>query len=308
MKRFNPQKVYLEWVLTLILILPFPVCAQRAGKALSLAEGAAREQLSHKVDPSYPPIARAAQITGDVVLAVTIDAEGKVASEKAISGPAMLQQAALDAVRQWRFTPFTVNGTAVSVKTTLTIPFHLAHNGPQPTPEQEKAAQELFPLENKCRGALKAQNSDAAVGFCEQALDMSLKAGDLTSSDQLGRMDAHQLYGHALLLAGKAQEALAQEDLAVAEAHKCLTDTDEEYAMPYFWRAMAEAHLGSVDATLSDLQISEDTLRRAIIHLPEMKRPYSQYLSSILKQHASLLDQLGRPADAEKLREEAAAL
>lgn len=67
---------------------------------------------------------------------------------------------------------------------------------------------------------MKAQDPMQAVGACKQALDMSVKAGDLTSSDQLGRMDALQLYGHALLLAGRPEEALSEENRAIDESKK----------------------------------------------------------------------------------------
>jgi tetratricopeptide (TPR) repeat protein len=220
----------------------------------------------------------------------------------------MLRQAALDAVKNWQFAPFAVNGVAAPVTTTLAVPFHIEHHGPQPTADQEKAAQAWFPLSDKCRNALRAQNQEDSLNLCKQALEMSLKAGDLTSSDQLGRLDSHQLYGHALLMAGRAQEALDQENLAIAEAKKCLTDKDEEYATPFVWRAIVEANLGQGGAALADFQTAEETYRRAIAHLPDMKKIYSQNLASTLKTHAALLDSMGRTADAEKLRAEAAAL
>jgi hypothetical protein len=71
---------------------------------------------------------------------------------------------------------------------------------------------------------------------------------------------------------------------------------------------MAEARLGQADATLADLKTAEETQRRAIVHLPEMKKTYSQDLASILKTHARLLDQVGRPEEAAKLRDEANSL
>jgi tetratricopeptide (TPR) repeat protein len=194
------------------------------------------------------------------------------------------------------------------VTTTLTISFHLEHHGPQPNAEQEQAAQAWFPLSNKCRDALKAQHTEDALNLCKQALDMSLKAGDLTNSDQLGRLDSHQLYGHALLMASRAQDALEQDNLAVAEAKKCVTDKDEEYAEPFFWRAIAEAHLGDANSALGDFETAEATMHRAIINLPDMKAHYSSYLAAILKQHAALLDLMGRQDEAAKLRTEAAAL
>ncbi len=274
----------------------------------TVSEADARQHLTQKTDPLYPPIAAAARIEGDVVISVVVDTNGQVASEKVLSGPAMLQQAALDAVKKWQFAPFTADGTAMRVTTTLTIPFHLEHHGPQPTAEQEIAAQAWFSLSAKCRNVLKAQSKEDSLNLCKQALDMSFKAGDLTSSDQLARLDSYQLYGHALLMAGRAQEALDQENLAIAEAKKCLTDKDEEYASPYVWRAIAEANLGQGDAALADFQAAEETYRRAIANLPDMKKIYSQYLASTLKTHAALLDMMGRPDDAEKLRAEAAAL
>lgn len=182
----------------------------------------------------------------------------------------------------------------------------------QPSPEQQKAAQEWFPLEKKCmdavKDAIRAQAVQEAVDSCKQTLDMSMKAGDLTSSTQLSRTGSYQLYGHALLLAGKKQAALAQEYMAVDEAHKCLTDKDQEYAMPFFWRAVVEANLGQNDSALADYTVAEATHRKAIANLPDMKAHYSQTLAAILKEHAALLDTMGRTDEAAKLRAEAAAL
>jgi TonB family protein len=297
----------LQGLCALILFAQFSA-AQNNIAAKAISEADARQNISQKIDPVYPPIAAAAHIEGDVEISLLIDANGDVASEKVLSGPAMLQQAALDAVKKWHFTPFTTTDAAVPVTTTITIPFHLEHHGPQPAAEQEKAAQAWFPLSDKCRSSLRGQDAQDALEKCKQALDMSLKAGDLTSSDQLARLDAHQLYGHALLTAGRAQEALDQENLAIAEAKKCLTDTDEEYASPFVWRAIVDANLGQGDAALADFQTAEETYRRAMVHLPDMEKVYGRDLASTLRTHAALLDRMGRSTDADKLRAEAAAL
>ena len=65
---------------------------------------------------------------------------------------------------------------ATQATTKLTIPFHIDKPGEGPSLEQEKAAQALFPLEDKCRSALRAQNVQEALDFCKQALDMSFNA------------------------------------------------------------------------------------------------------------------------------------
>lgn len=294
--------------LLLALLLSHLSLAQQTTSPQSVSESVARQHLTEYPDPIYPPIAKAAGVHGDVILQIVINAMGAVIAEKVISGPAMLQQAALNIVKDWRFTPFQSGDSAVQTTTFLTIPFQIVKSGEGPTAEQEKAAQAWFPLEDKCRTALKAQNKQEAVDACKQALDMSFKAGDVTNSDKLGRLDSHQLYGHALISAGNASDALEQENLAIEEAKKCLTDTDEEYGMPFFWRAIVEANLGHADAALADFQTAEETHRKAIIHLPDMKNTYSKYLASILRTHAALLDRLGRSPEAEKLKAEAASL
>lgn len=282
--------------------------AQMSSNSYTVPESDARQHLLPHEEALYPPIAKAARVQGDVLIGLVINGGGQVASEKVVSGPSMLQQAALDAVKKWRFTPFQANGVLTQAATTLTIPFHIDKPGEGPTAEQEKAAQAWFQLSDKCRSALKAQNVQDAIDRCKEALDMSYKAGDMNSSDQLGRVESFQQYGRALVLGHKPQEAMEQENMAIQEAKKCLKETDQEFAMPFYWRAIAEANLGHTDEAVADFEFSEETHRKAIIHLPEMKGMYSKYLATILKTHAALLDQLGRSADAAKLRAEAAAL
>ncbi len=291
-----------------VLASELTVVAQPAANPHLLDEATAKKNLLEHPDPVYPPIAKAARVQGTVKIAVVIDASGKVASENVQSGPAMLQQAALDAVHKWTFTPFLLNGVPMTVSVVVSIPFQIDKPGEGPTKEQEDAAQAWIPVSDKCRKALQANSSEDSMTYCKQALDLATKAGDTNSSDQIGLMLSHQYFGHALILASKFDEALAEENTSVEESKKWLKETDQELAMPFFWRAMVEARLGQADACFADLRIAEETHRKAIVHLPEMKKTYSQTLASILKTHATLLDQVGRPEEAAKLRAEAAAL
>jgi TonB family protein len=291
--------------LTLLLVMTAPVAGQ---SPIHVEAADAQKHLAAHVDPVYPAIAKAARIQGEVEIAIVIDSDGKVASEKVVGGPPMLRQAALDAIRKWQFEPFEIRGAATSVSTTLTVTFSLEKQKDGPTADQEKAAQAWFPLSNKCRTALKEQNTQGALDHCKDALDTALRARDLTSSDQLALLDSHQSYGHALLLAGRVQDALTEEDKAVDVARAHLKETDQEYAMPFYWRAIAEARLGQAEAASADLTVAEEIHRRAIAHLPEMKKIYGQYLASILKQHATLLDEMGETEEAAKLRAEATSL
>jgi protein TonB len=81
--------------------------------------------LLSKSAPAYPPIAKAARVSGTVVLQATISKSGAIENLHVISGPAMLQQAALDAVKTWRYRPYLLNNEPVEVETTVNVIFSL---------------------------------------------------------------------------------------------------------------------------------------------------------------------------------------
>jgi TonB family protein len=92
---------------------------------LTLSSDESRKLLLSKVGVVYPPIAKAAQVSGTVVLQATISKEGAIEDLRVVSGPAMLQQSALNAVRQWRYRPYLLNNTPVEVETTINVIFAL---------------------------------------------------------------------------------------------------------------------------------------------------------------------------------------
>jgi protein TonB len=77
------------------------------------------------VPPSYPALARNQRISGDVRIDALIDANGHVTTMKVVSGPTLLHQAAMDALRQWKYQPATLNGNTVAMHLTVTIQFRL---------------------------------------------------------------------------------------------------------------------------------------------------------------------------------------
>lgn len=79
-----------------------------------------------EVQPAYPPLAREARVQGDVKIDSVIDAQGDVTNLKLVSGNPLLITAALDAVRQWKYQPTTLNGTPISVEMQVTVHFSLA--------------------------------------------------------------------------------------------------------------------------------------------------------------------------------------
>jgi protein TonB len=94
-------------------------------RSLNVSSGVADGNLLEKTMPQYPAIARAARIQGTVVLQATISKTGLIQNLKVVSGPPMLQQAAVDAVRSWRYKPYLLNGDPVDVETTISVVFNL---------------------------------------------------------------------------------------------------------------------------------------------------------------------------------------
>lgn len=90
-----------------------------------ISSGVAIGLLIHKVIPDYPPIPKTIHLEGTVVLQATISKGGAIENLRVVSGPALLQQAALDAVKQWQYKPYLLNGEPVEVETTVNVEFRL---------------------------------------------------------------------------------------------------------------------------------------------------------------------------------------
>jgi protein TonB len=82
--------------------------------------------LIHRVQPEYPLLARQARIEGAVVLQAVISRDGAIENLRVVSGHPLLVRAAADAVRQWRYRPYSLNGEAVEVETQVTVIFRLS--------------------------------------------------------------------------------------------------------------------------------------------------------------------------------------
>jgi protein TonB len=78
-----------------------------------------------KPQPFYPPQAKAARVSGPVVVEVTVDESGNVIEAHAVSGHPLLKDAAVSAARGWRFSPTKVSGEPVKIVRTITFEFSL---------------------------------------------------------------------------------------------------------------------------------------------------------------------------------------
>lgn len=92
---------------------------------LRVSSGVAEGLIKHKVNPKYPREAREQGIEGDVILRATIDTKGNITNLKVSQGDPILAAAAIDAVKDWKYRPYVLNGEPVDVDTTIKIQFHL---------------------------------------------------------------------------------------------------------------------------------------------------------------------------------------
>jgi TonB family protein len=99
--------------------------ATSANQPANLSPDIAERLLLSRVEPVYPPSAIASRVQGPVRVRVTVDAAGAVMQARVFSGPPELAQAAVDAVKQWRFRPYTTAGQAQAFRTVTTIDFKL---------------------------------------------------------------------------------------------------------------------------------------------------------------------------------------
>ena len=91
-----------------------------------VSQGVTQGLLIRKVQPNYPPLARQARIQGSVLLQAEISKDGTIENLRLISGHPMLAPAAIEAVKQWRYKPYILNGEPVEVETQITVNFTLA--------------------------------------------------------------------------------------------------------------------------------------------------------------------------------------
>ena len=88
-----------------------------------ISQGVSQGLLIKRVQPKYPPAALAIHAAGAVLIEATINKEGSVTNLKVLSGDAVLARAAVEAVRQWRYKPYYLDGAPVEIQTQITVNF-----------------------------------------------------------------------------------------------------------------------------------------------------------------------------------------
>lgn len=109
----------------LVLPAPPPPSTPAPAAPLRVGGGIAPPVKVHDAVPQYPAIAQAARVQGIVIIQATIGIDGTVVGAEVLRSVPLLDQAALEAVRQWRYTPTRLNGEPVAIVMTVTVHFRL---------------------------------------------------------------------------------------------------------------------------------------------------------------------------------------
>jgi len=186
-----------------------------------------------KAAPVYPPLARQAQVQGSVILKVQISKSGDVVNIQLVSGHPLLAPAAIDAVKQWKYKPYLLNGNPVEVETQVTLNFTLADKPapasvagdvPGPVPPGEEGGSALGNPVDQTHPAPPQRvriSSGVAQGllvtkvppqYPQEAKDQRIQGAVVmkVTVDQEGNVENIQLVSGHPLLAPPAIEAVKQ--------------------------------------------------------------------------------------------------
>jgi TonB family protein len=140
--------------------------------------GSLEKEATERAEPVYPPLARAAKVTGTVVVEVTVDQTGNVIAARAISGHALLRDAAVEAARKWKFKPAKLSGAPVQMIGPIIFKFAL-DGAQEASSKQPPPHRSISQMEQEVR-------------------------------DDPGSMQAHAGLGMEYAMAGRYDEAIAQ--------------------------------------------------------------------------------------------------
>ena len=281
------------------------------------------EIATHLVDyvaPAYPPIAQAAQVQGDVVASVEIGFDGVVRSAKILSGPAMLRQVTLDALKKWRYQPFHRGTTEIVITGDVMVRFTLRDKPEVHTPHESTAkgsysVSVTFPSSNHngepdaaiaerfdqpweaCSHGVIAHSVDVATADeCKKAAAV---ADEFTLDNRaIQRRMAYVYAATSLANVRDLKTALAYADKAV-DVVKLGHDGTSGSEAAYSIRGQIRAFLGDMEGGNRDMSIAEDFCRKGQL---------MSQLRKDLQFHAELLKRMGRPQEAQLKLDEASRL
>jgi len=309
----SPTRVFVLAAIVLLFDIPFfaqsvPGALGKNGSGMVVVQSdKAEENLINSTSPVYPALAKQAQVQGIVRLRAVISKTGTVVSVTYLSGPAMLVQAAIDAVKQWKYKPFVVEGQPADVVAEIEVPFFLGVSDAEMKVYRERH-REFKVHEDECRALLEADKYGEAEVSCLPLLALAAKLPKAQYVDQIA---ANDLYGEALLFQKKFPEALGYLKRALEIGESSYGSENPELAYLYHHAAWGYQGVGDMKKARSCYEKAETTLRKARDHAigDEFKNLYAKRLQAVLADYINLLRQIGQQdaADKAQLRADAIA-
>lgn len=290
------------WKVGLCLFLAVAAIAVAEDKPARVEPDVASRNLTKKVEPVVPPLARLTQVGGTVVVDIIIDSAGKVSSVTLISGHPMLAPAFIEAVKKWEYAPFLKDGNPIPV--VARVEWTVA--SPKYSQSQEKALKDYYPTFQTCYQLVRQGKDVEAEKKCRETVALS---DQLPDNRVLERSDSRVFLGHALYSQHKFLESIPFYEKAV-QIRKPYekSDRDADFASENASLARAYAAVGRFPE--ADMYYSQAVTiyKAAILNLPEMKSNYTARLKSDLLEYAKLKAALGQNDEASRLEAEASQL
>lgn len=291
-------QVMLKKLIILVLMTSFAF----ADSAKRVEQKVADQNLTNKVEPTVPPLAKTLGMGGTVALEITISPEGKVISVTVLSGHPMLAPAFVDAVKKWEYRPFIQDGqpTAVVTKVEWSVP------SPSRTNTEQKALKDYYPAFQTCYQVVHDGKNSDAEKKCSEAVALS---DELPANRIIERSSSRTFLAHALIAERKPDEAipLYQEALEIRKGVEH-SESDADYASEHANLARAYFLVGELDKADLLYQQSVTIFEAAIVALPTMKDNYTARLRSTLLEYAKLKNARGEVDNAKALEQKAAGL
>lgn len=266
----------------------------------------AAKHLRTKTDPAYPEMGKQLHVQGGVVLRIAISETGTVKVLGVVSGSPLLASSAIEAVRNWRYSPFLIEGKPAPVQSLVTVPFSLG-DSPERIKQLEQINNQYFKAFDLCHRARIDRQLSQAEADCKKAVSL---ADQLDPARRLERVTAFGETGNTLFLQRRFAESLEyyQRELALAETFLTVNDND---------LAVAQHHVGSglwatghLEEAARQYAKAENGFRQAREHIDSafLKNEYSKGLKGVLNDHAALLRQMGHSDEADALKKQADAI
>jgi TonB family protein len=275
-----------------------------AAQALKIDSATGVKNLLTMPKVIYPAEAKQLHIQGKVELELTVSPKGEVVSERVISGPRALRQAAIEVYKNMKYRPFLHDGKPSIALVQATIIYEM--EGDAMTPQDQRAGERFFPAHQNCEN-LRHQHAKNAIGACTEALTLSKSFSE--GSQLEVRAVAYSDLAQLLVESGREREAASLGDEVVALVN-ATEKNSQAFVTAYATRAGTRAAIGDYSGSDADCTLAESSLRAlaALEKSPVFIKMFRDELKGALTFHATVLEAEGNKKPAEALREEAGRL